>query len=435
MYDNGIVSFLNPSDPQAVNPGQWSAPPGLGFSGKYYIAALWADIAPTASTQYKTIYDGASLKYLWNNVSEYYSGGTRLNSFSTTIKPDGSVATSYYSLNLNTSNVIAGTVGDPELGEITQIYSANFGTQVSTIPDWSLAGKPDPCSGSQYWLPGCPGYKAPEVVEAQPQPQTAQESAVATPEPAVVPQSTTAQQPTPVTSTQTQTVQRAADITPSSAPQQQRASPSISTGAILQIVRSEQSRVQAVEAAAVSTSQQQAQETVTASVQQTTATQSAKSSVIQQGAELSYITQAVTAQQPSLQEATVVQHSSSQTVQKSSTVPEPTSFTAGLTDPVAVVSLVAPQPATTSQPQPTTAVNRQATENAVAGGVGLKNLATVPAGFQAYQTALQDQPFYASREIYARQTVADNVRAGRLLNLASDRKHQQMLQQQYRQGE
>lgn len=76
------------------------------------------------------------------------------------------------------------------------------------------------------------------------------------------------------------------------------------------------------------------------------------------------------------------------------------------------------------------AVNRNAQNNEVAGGVDINNIAVVPVGFNAYNVALRDAAFYAPKEIYRNQKTVDNVRA--LRSLASDRLHQEMVDQQYR---
>jgi hypothetical protein len=44
---------------------------------------------------------------------------------------------------------------------------------------------------------------------------------------------------------------------------------------------------------------------------------------------------------------------------------------------------------------------------------------------------MRDVAFYAPKEIYRNQRVIDNQRAVRLLNFASELKHQEMVNQQY----
>ena len=85
-----------------------------------------------------------------------------------------------------------------------------------------------------------------------------------------------------------------------------------------------------------------------------------------------------------------------------------------------------------TQEQRTDSVNRNAQPNELAGGVDIRTMATQPAGYQAYSATLPDVAFYAPREIYRNQVNVDNVRL--LRGLSSDRLHQEMVNQQYKQG-
>ena len=65
-------------------------------------------------------------------------------------------------------------------------------------------------------------------------------------------------------------------------------------------------------------------------------------------------------------------------------------------------------------------------------GASFGDLAKVPNGFNAYTaTQLRDAQFYPPKEIYKGQVTVDNASAQRLLNGASDRTHQRMIEQQY----
>jgi hypothetical protein len=81
-------------------------------------------------------------------------------------------------------------------------------------------------------------------------------------------------------------------------------------------------------------------------------------------------------------------------------------------------------------PQITT-VNRNAQPNEAAVGVDIDRIAIAPTGFNVYASlVLRDAAFYAPKEIYRGQRNVDNVRA--LRNLAQDRRHGEMVDQQYR---
>jgi hypothetical protein len=89
-------------------------------------------------------------------------------------------------------------------------------------------------------------------------------------------------------------------------------------------------------------------------------------------------------------------------------------------------------PTLTSQEQKTESVNRNVQPNELAGRVDIAAIATQPVGFQTYSLVLTDAQFYAPREIYRNQRTVDNARAQRLLQGASDRLHQTMVDQQYK---
>lgn len=77
------------------------------------------------------------------------------------------------------------------------------------------------------------------------------------------------------------------------------------------------------------------------------------------------------------------------------------------------------------------AVNKNAQNNELAGGVDITRMALAPSGYNEYLNfTLRDAAFYAPKEVYRNQRNVDNVRA--LRQLSSDRLHQEMVEQQYR---
>ena len=83
-----------------------------------------------------------------------------------------------------------------------------------------------------------------------------------------------------------------------------------------------------------------------------------------------------------------------------------------------------------TQPRQSDAVNKNAQTNELAGGVDIAAINRQPVGFQNYSFMLTDAQFYAPKEIYRNQINVDNARA--LRQLSSDRLHQQLVEQQYR---
>lgn len=86
---------------------------------------------------------------------------------------------------------------------------------------------------------------------------------------------------------------------------------------------------------------------------------------------------------------------------------------------------------TNTQEQKTETVNRNVQPNELASGVDLTRMATQPAGYQSYSTAMPDVSFYAPKEIYRNQRTIDNDRVRRGLSGHSDRLHQRIVDSQY----
>ena len=83
-----------------------------------------------------------------------------------------------------------------------------------------------------------------------------------------------------------------------------------------------------------------------------------------------------------------------------------------------------------TQERQTDAVNKNAQSNELAGGVDIAAINQQPVGFQNYSFVLTDAQFYAPREIYRNQRTVDNARA--LRQLTNDGRHREMVEQQYK---
>ena len=69
----------------------------------------------------------------------------------------------------------------------------------------------------------------------------------------------------------------------------------------------------------------------------------------------------------------------------------------------------------------------------MAGGVTIAKMANAPIGFTDYTNfTMRDVAFYEPKEVYKNQKTIDNARA--LRQLASDRLHREMVEQQYNIG-
>jgi hypothetical protein len=170
MYDNGVVGFFDPVANLGCNPAtQWcggqnwpsvnpSTSTGPAFN--YMIAPLFADLAPNSQTRYLTQGDNTFQRYMWENIHEYYSGGSRLNTFGLEIFPNGDANTYYQNVNMMSSNIFIGSIGNASQGEWDKkaYYPAN--TVVNHVDDWSIIGSGpiDPCLTNPLSSISCPGY-------------------------------------------------------------------------------------------------------------------------------------------------------------------------------------------------------------------------------------------------------------------------------------
>ncbi len=161
------------------------------------------------------------------------------------------------------------------------------------------------------------------------------------------------------------------------------------------------------------------------------ATQQVTSNTQNQAAQQAAATQLITPTTTEPQQTSYVQSfgSNTQNAQDAELPEQLVGFVTDSTNPLRDMFLPPQQPAqaqTESRP-----VNRAVEPNTAAGGVGLEGLMTVPQNYATYtQLVLRDAPGYPPREVYRHQTVVDNRQA--LRGLGSDRKHQDLVNLQYK---
>ncbi len=112
-------------------------------------------------------------------------------------------------------------------------------------------------------------------------------------------------------------------------------------------------------------------------------------------------------------------------------IPQPqTNFISDKTNPINDIIEAKPvMPEADRNNTNTQQVKSNVQDNDAAAGVSIASIARTPVGFNTYMVALTDANFYTPKEIYRNQRNVDNARA--LRQLASDRLHQQMVDQQY----
>lgn len=380
MYDNGVLSFIQPGQPNALSPWQWYSSPVNQANAKYFIAPLWADIAPVSQTTYTTSGTSTSQKFTWNNIAEYYSRGgvLRLNTFSVELNSNGDIATKYYGLNLRTSNISIGYKGDTEY---TQVAYNPYGYVLSTQADWTANTKV------------APPAPVPTVVKQEPVPepvveQTVQE--VIQPLQAVVATTSTS----PTATVQSSTVASVSQPITVSEPVKTTETKKVA-------VKAQQIDMAVVDAAI--------------SVALTSASQSVNEQVVTNNpiaqSSISLITRS---------------NNSSSTIQRQMTeqqdYTQQSSMNSDKKDAMDHVILNMLERQEAKQEQKDKALNR--------GVKSVTELGPEIPLFSTYaQVMLPDSAFYIPKEIYKKQRVIDNVRL--LRSLSNDRRYEELLNQQY----
>ena len=382
-------------------------------------------------------------------------------------------------------NVTYGFVGYDSNG-----WAGPYGPEIYNV-SFSLKYSVDPCSVNVLSSPSCPGYFD-QLAKLNPPPPSTTETALLPPPPPPPPGSepiaSTAlppppppppgpgpagQGPGPVISSSPSTT------TASSPAQSERSvsGPSLST--ILGIVRSEQSRVSGVESAAVSqanetasqaSSQAQKQaESVAASAvqnsQNTTTTQnvvtgagvsttaSSQQGLLPSTASSTSVVSIGGLRAPQSSSVTDITLSSSNSslgsiatlnsfelrsniFRQSNEQEAPKQAAIDFTGRTPIRDYLETRPQVSQDTgkveQRTTEVKKNVQDNEAAGGVTLTAMAKQPPGFELYMMGMRDVSFYQPKEIYKNQKVIDNQRVLRQLNNRSDRIHEEMVNEQYK---
>lgn len=375
--------------------------------------------------------------------------------------------------NKDLSNVRYGFVG----GDTSNYWAGPYGPEIINV-NFSLNYSVDPCFNNVLSSPSCPGYMdalakltapppAPEATSVSTSSTTPTSTVtvetVANPtSPTVTVTSTPSAPATTTTTTTTSTSSSTAATTQASSNNKESSSSSSSSLSLgLSVVAKNQQREQAIATQAVQTATSTAAAAATASQQEAAAVAAqavanSTSSAATQGsgqqassgtgirASVSSQTLTVSSVAPTMQAPTTFSimtgpmiNSTSQTVSTQTAVVDtaiaPTNnMLLDKTNPLnQIIDAAPPMPSATSTAPSGSTVNRNASNNEAAGGVDLTKMAIAPTGYNSYLNfTLKDAAFYAPKEVYKNQRNVDNARAFR--QLASDRVHQEMVEQQYR---
>ncbi len=377
----------------------------MGSQFNYSIFPLWTDLINLNGT-FKSEGNSTFQRYSWLGISPYYDS-SRLNTFSVEIRPDGKIITNYVGLNANYASV--GITGNISSGEFEQISYLTGPVTTGMIQNWERTTA-NLCSTNVLSSPSCPGYyDAIAKITSTPSVSSTLASVESTPT------TTTTITNDPVSpaavgySAPTAIGTVSGPTTSSTNSERKVSGPSLSM--ILGIVRTEQSRILAVEGSAV----QQANEAgAQAASQATSLAESISSNAVSNST--SELTRSAGLPNDSVS-VTGVQTSidfSSRSVVKD-----------------VLEERHPPSQEPSSNTQRSLEVKREIPDNEISTGVTLAALAKSPPGFELYQIGMKDINFYQPKEIYKNQKVIDNQRVLRQLNGRSDQLHQIMIDQQY----
>ncbi len=379
------------------------------------------------------------------------------------------------------------------VGADNNFWAGPYGPEINNI-SFSLKYSVDPCSVSVLSSPTCPGYL--EAINSYNTSSTVQEPVQQTQtQPAEQQPQTTTVVSTPLTQQVVAASPSAIATTSTPQPQQSRTN-TPGTSKLLSIISNVQSQVAAVERSAVQTAQQESQKLAAQAQEQTDAAANQQQQAQEQNVAVQQNFQSTSVQQKVLNtnsnSFSLLQSTNNQvnnTTFSSQTVNNDFGFSQKsqenqttqinqvanpiyqlvqpqqpqqqeVVQPIIAASIFKQEPVTTvvaeqkevigptnllqefvenkllvdnvNQPQTTKQVNQKAQDSELAAGVSIAAIAKQPQGFDSYTLVLQDVPFYASTEVYRNQRTVDNQRAIRALTGASDQRHKELVDLQYR---
>ena len=446
MFSNGIVSFVDPDKSGlswynlAVQPFSTT----MGSQFNYSIYPLWTDLINLGGT-FQTQGSKEFQRYNWVGISPFYDS-TRLNTFSVELRPDGKIITSYNSINANYASI--GLTGDTSKGEYEQIAYYPYTTTTNMTLNWeryTSAPEVNLCNSNPFSSSSCPGY--PKT------PETNNTGQFTNSEPIMEASITVA--PVSISSIAPATTE---NITTISAPVSSTAETSTSrTNNVnaVDIARSVNNLVASQTQAIVAQSIQQSLVAETSGDQSNNNFDNGSSGSLGTGLTVSNNSFSVSGSASSQSFNSVAIEGPIQSFNNSlmssnngmslgfeSLLPNnnssnSSSLTTDTTSPTSTFSLSTMSnrfSMSTDSDQNNNKENIKSNIEPIAEfstGVDARQLQVVPIGFNAYLSAkIQDNTFYAPRDIYKGQNNVDNARA--LRQLASDRLHEEMVNQQYK---
>lgn len=157
MFSNGVVGFMGVG--QQPGDGFCCAGESINHSSvrfNYTIAPLNTDLYPQPNSVFWSQSSPEYQRYVWENISEISNSGN-LNTFGVEIKPSGYIGLRYSNVNISQPTTSA-IVGNAALGEYNMnFHGSNFATgSVPALIEYT--GTSSICTSNPLASPNCPGY-------------------------------------------------------------------------------------------------------------------------------------------------------------------------------------------------------------------------------------------------------------------------------------
>jgi hypothetical protein len=158
MHSNGVVSFRSPQVTGNFCCTGENLATTTNPALNYAIMPLWTDLIAQTAGSHWYLSRPNDMTYAWYNVNQY--GTNNRSSFEVKIDRQGLVDVRLQGVLVTGRPVTSGMTGDLSQGQYYQYYhGSNFSTQ---ILQWSALGgtsaAPDPCAADPLSSPSCPNY-------------------------------------------------------------------------------------------------------------------------------------------------------------------------------------------------------------------------------------------------------------------------------------
>ena len=161
MMSNGVLSFTGQGGGYCCNGEDISQlADNNNTQHNYIIAAAWSDLLTPGNENAYYLATAEDITFGWYGVYEYYDPNN-LNSFEIQLYNTGSIDMNYGGMDITGHTVSSGITGDLSQDQFIDLYYGSgfsLGTPINPDPGGG-GGGPDPCDLDPLSSPSCPGYQ------------------------------------------------------------------------------------------------------------------------------------------------------------------------------------------------------------------------------------------------------------------------------------